>query len=408
MPRVTEQELIDKIDSVDDIDLASYEHLATLKIRPPEVDKMLALDPVGDEYRDLAFSLYERLGQRSGYDPYKDEKSNFAAIDDVWRSSSPFSFGSSRFVSEFLFSWAAIFEALDAESGQSVLEYGAGSGQALLMLARMGIDAHGVDIDAESLDLVRRQSEQMGLDVKLERNVFGEGFEGRTFDRVVFFEAFHHAFDFQNLLVRLHDRLSAGGFVVLCGEPIVEENDDSVPYAWGPRMDALSVLCIRRYGWMELGYQREFFIRLLMWCGWNVQYVPGKVFRSGVYVLRPWHERLDMGLPFDLGSGWGVSQGDHRWTTDNTARLPLPWLHRKRFNLRVCVANYLTRSKSVRLAAGDQRTDVRIASGETVEIDLGEFEDARDLTIETKLSSSPSDPRRLGIAVLNVTAGFVE
>lgn len=170
-----------------------------------------------------------------------------------------------RLVSEFLSSWGQIMRCLDVEPGReaSVLEYGTGSGQLLLMLARLGLRAHAVDIDEGSLAQVRAQSDAMGLGVRTERAVFGEGFEGETFDRILFFEAFHHAIDFMPLLARLQRRLKPGGRIVFCGEPILGEGAPSVPYPWGPRLDALSIFCMRRWGWMELGFTERFFVEAL-------------------------------------------------------------------------------------------------------------------------------------------------
>lgn len=275
------------------------------------------------------------------------------------------------------------------------------------MLARAGIDAYGVDIDARSLELVRRQSDQMGLSVKLEQGVFGEGFDGQVFDRILFFESFHHAFDFKAVLLRLHDRLKRDGSVVFCGEPIVDEADDAVPYPWGPRMDALSILCIRRHGWMELGYQRNFFLELLMWCGWSVQHIPGQIFRSAIYLARPWRDRLELGDDFALGQGWSLPQGDHRWTTEPTASLPLPWLLRPSINLSITIANFLDVPKAVRLEAGETATQVTLAPGETRHVVIGRVERAREILIHADLTKLPNDPRMLGIAVLSVDAAAV-
>ena len=123
-----------------------------------------------------------------------------------------------------------------------------------------GVDVSGVDIDAPSVEASRRQAEALDLPVELEQAPFGEGFAGRRFDRIVFFEAFHHAWDFERLLERLHDRLEPGGRIVFCGEPIAPAPLVAIPFPWGPRLDALSVLCMRRWGWMELGFQHEFFV----------------------------------------------------------------------------------------------------------------------------------------------------
>jgi SAM-dependent methyltransferase len=176
---MTEQDMLRWIDGLpSEIDAETYDHLAGITIEPQELAALRRLDPMGTEYRRICAALYARLSGRSDYTPERDERSGLGSTPDIWRQISPYSFKSPKLVSEFLSSWAAIISALDVEPEQSVIEYGPGSGQALLMLARCGVRAFGVDIDADSLDLVRRQSEAMGLDVQLELGAFGEGFAG--------------------------------------------------------------------------------------------------------------------------------------------------------------------------------------------------------------------------------------
>ena len=87
------------------------------------------------------------------------------------------------------------------------------------------------------LDIVSAQARAMGLDVKCECALFGEGFSDQKFDRIIFFEAFHHAWDFDDLLDRLAERLKPDGRLILCGEPVVQGSTPGVPFPWGPRLD---------------------------------------------------------------------------------------------------------------------------------------------------------------------------
>ena len=136
-------------------------------------------------------------------------------------------------VGTHLYAWGHIMQHMDLAPGGRVLEYGPGSGQFLLMLARMGFAGFGVDVDAVALEGIRLQAEAMRLPVAVERALFGAGFDGERFDRIVFYEAFHHALDFQSLLQRLHDRLNPGGRVLLCGEPVVPDIFEGVHLPMG-------------------------------------------------------------------------------------------------------------------------------------------------------------------------------
>ncbi len=271
-------------------DAAEYQRFTTLVIDYPEAAALARLDPFSAAYRDGARALYARLRGRAEQDyiAERDEAPATGVPEDLWTGLVPWSFGDARMVGEFLHAWGHIFEHLALEKGGSVLEYGPGSGQTLLMLARMGYRAQGVDIDAVAVETVRRQAAALGLGVRVEQGLFGEGFGTERFDRILFFEAFHHSFAFPALLERLHGRLNPGGFVVLCGEPVVEAEIASIPYPWGPRLDALSVFCMRRFGWMELGFTRDFFVEAARRAGWWVESFPfPRCGRAHVHVLRP-------------------------------------------------------------------------------------------------------------------------
>jgi SAM-dependent methyltransferase len=257
-------------------DAEAHRRLSELTISHPAASRMRSLDPFSAAYRDAAMALYVDLRGRGdgGYDPARDELSEGTPPPNAFTGVTPWSFRDTQLVSEFLEAWANILRAMafPAASGASVLEYGSGSGQMLLMLARMDVRACGVDIDQASLDSLRRQADAMQLTVETERAEFGEGFPEERFDRILFFEAFHHAFEFESLLRRLRDRLKPGGRLILCGEPVFHRASPQLPYPWGPRLDALSVFCMRRYGWMELGFRHRFLMEAFRRNGWRAEY----------------------------------------------------------------------------------------------------------------------------------------
>lgn len=270
-----------------------YVRLATVVLEHPKARALATLDPFSAEYRTAALDLYATLRARKDDDLYVAERdeaseSNGVVPADLWTGLVPWSFKNPKLLAEFMFAWGNILQLLNVSPGQSVLEYGPGSGQLLLMLARMGIQANGVDIDRTALDGIRRQADILGLPVNLECGRFGAGFQGERFDAILFFEAFHHALDFQELLQTLRQRLKPGGRLILCGEPIVDTVIPAIPFAWGPRMDALSVFCMRRWGWMELGFTREFLTEAARRAGWRTTHHPFPGYgRACACVLEP-------------------------------------------------------------------------------------------------------------------------
>ena len=271
-------------------DAAQYQRLSDLVLDFPQARALARMDPFAPGYRAAALDLYLGLRGREdeGYLAARDEAHPAALPADLWRGLVPWSFGSAAMASEHLLAWGHVFAHLNLPEGGALLEYGPGSGQMLLMAARLGYGACGVDINPDALAAIAAQAAHLGLAVELEQAGFGEGFAGRKFDAILFYEAFHHAFDFDRLLERLHARLNPGGRVILCGEPVSVGPNPAVPYPWGPRLDGLSVFCMRRFGWMELGFSHRYLMRLMRQKGWAARFHPfAHGDRAAVYVLEP-------------------------------------------------------------------------------------------------------------------------
>ena len=193
-------------------DSIEYQRLCEISLRHPLTHRLRGLDPFSETYKATVLQLYRDLrGDDRDYDPQRDEQSGLSLPQNLWSGASPWSFRDSTFVAEFLLSWGQIMRALALPPGSDakILEYGSGSGQLLLFLARLGLRTSAVDIDAASLELVRAQAAAMQLDVRTEQAAFGDGFGDETFDRIIFFESFHHAIDFGPLLGRLRQRLES-------------------------------------------------------------------------------------------------------------------------------------------------------------------------------------------------------
>ncbi len=285
-------EFADLLDQIGDglPDAGQYRRMSDMILDFPQARRLARLDPFSPEYKPAAMELYLSLRGRAeqGYLATRDEAPAAQLPDNLWTGLIPWSFGEAGMVSEHLLAWGHIFAHLKLPSGGSLLEYGPGSGQLLLMLSRMGYRACGVDIDAVALEGIRTQAAHLQLPVETERAEFGRGFDGQKFDCILFYESFHHAFDFDALLIGLHDRLRPGGRVVLCGEPVVPAPFGGIPYPWGPRLDALSVFCIRRFGWMELGFTHDYLMKIADATGWAATFQPfADCGRAAIYVLQP-------------------------------------------------------------------------------------------------------------------------
>jgi SAM-dependent methyltransferase len=398
-------------------DSVEYQRLCELSLRHPMTPRLRELDPFSEIYKATVLQLYRDLrGDDRNYDPLRDEQSGMSLPENLWSGASPWFFRDSALVAEFVLSWGQIMRALALPPGSDakILEYGSGSGQLLLFLARLGLRTSAVDIDAASLELVRVQAAAMQLDVRTEQAAFGDGFGDETFDRIIFFESFHHAIDFGPLLGRLRRRLNPGGLLILCGEPVVGAFVPSVPYPWGPRLDGLSVFSIRHHGWMELGFTEPFLIEAMHRYGWlvDVSTLPN-CGRATTYVAKPYvGNMIEVGRQVGLGpheAGWEGHEGTHRWTRgDARATFPLPDLDGPS-QVKVLVSNPFPVDTTVALFDGDHYVkEVAVKAGsDHVEILFGacsrtHFGVKAPGYCPSEIWPSSSDNRKLGLMIHSI------
>lgn len=162
---------------------------------------------------------------------------------------------------------AKLFDMMELEPGASILECGFGWGNTTLALAMLDYKVTALDIEQLYCELVERRAKI--LDVQNVEFVNSDFLwvetTDRKFDAVVYFESFHHCWDFERLLKALHRVLNPGGKIYFGAEPI----NDGFKVPWGVRLDGESLFVARRSGWMELGFRPEFFAELLLRTGWR-------------------------------------------------------------------------------------------------------------------------------------------
>jgi hypothetical protein len=74
------------------------------------------------------------------------------------------------------------------------------------------------------------------------------------------------------------------GVVLFAAEPV-----QRLDYPWGPRLDGLSVWSSRTYGWLELGFDMQYFDAALARTGWKGRRVGlrGRAAETDVIVATP-------------------------------------------------------------------------------------------------------------------------
>lgn len=371
----------------------------------PRTPELQRLDPFSPEYAAEAKRLYSDLAAVTDYDPWVNERTPYVDTARAVSAPTPYQYGDSATVADFMLSWGWILRNLDVRAGASVLEYGAGEGQLSIQLARMGCEVAIVDIDERYLAAVQAQCDSLQIKIELQKGQFGDAVRDRKFDRILFFEAFHHAFDHAAVLEKLRPMLAPGGFILFAGEPIVEVGNSFVPFPWGPRLDGISVRSTRKFGWCELGFQHPYFVERLMRSGFLVTHSPCPVTGRGACYMAtptPLDEDIGMQTPYLFeahgGSGWHASEGTHRWTSGR-AVFPVPAGVQA---VELQLINHLS-ARDVELRCGEGRTSMRFKSGQRERITVPARGPVLEITAESSRLASFFNPigdsRDLGIAV---------
>ncbi len=231
------------------------------------------LDPLGTPYRDQQLALWRAITGRSDYQHDRAEETPEVARLDPIRRPGLYSANDAMVAGDHLMAMGHILKisGLTARQRPRILEYGAGFGQIALTFARIGFSVETVDISAHYCNAVAASSEHYKVDLTPYIGTFGYNPAGQShaYDLVFFYESFHHCLDFQSLVHRLAELLKPGGKVLLAGEPIVTNAPDIMPYPWGIRLDGENIAVTHARGWMELGFQEEFLVRLFETAGFR-------------------------------------------------------------------------------------------------------------------------------------------
>ncbi len=242
----------------------------------------LPSDPDSAEYRAAQMNLYRLISARSVYDSTVNEHTPLDLPAHI-RQPFPYSTKSFSTVGEQLMGVGFLIRAMGLASGGSILEFGPGWGLSTLELALMGYEVTAVDVNPLFVELIRERARRIDLGVTLAVADMLLYKPEKRYDRVLFYECFHHCADHEKMIARLDEMVAPGGAVIFAAEPIIE--DFYAP--WGVRLDGMSAWSIRRFGWLELGFRTDYFRSLLLRHGWNLEILTsGDVSWMKVFVAR--------------------------------------------------------------------------------------------------------------------------
>ena len=251
-------------------ELGGPDHPATLNYwanfsYKPTVVVDTTLPPDGDEYLFQMLKLYEEVSGRR-----LEQKSNELTelnVEELIELESPYAFQTPSNRATHYLRIAKTIQIANLARGASVLDMGCGWGLSSELLAELGFEVSAIDINPLFVELVRRRAHRLGLKIRTAESSFDEYLaDPLTFDAVLFYECFHHAVNPNALLRNMYSYLKQHGKLILAGEPI----QDLWWPNWGLRLDALSVYCIRKFGWFESGWSESYLKKILS----NNNFIP--------------------------------------------------------------------------------------------------------------------------------------
>jgi hypothetical protein len=129
---------------------------------------------------------------------------------------------------------------------------------------------------------------------------------------------------------------------------------------------------MRTHGWMELGFQEEYFVKLMHRAGWVLKkHLCPLTAIATTFVATKQHGKVSVGelyLPEDEALTWHQPEGACRWTR---GRGVVTLDSRPRWRqLTVAVTSHNPRRVAVTMTSGGEGTTVQIAPGETVSVPL--------------------------------------
>jgi 2-polyprenyl-3-methyl-5-hydroxy-6-metoxy-1,4-benzoquinol methylase len=182
------------------------------------------------------------VGHDAEYNPAQHELTADTHIDKLVRPglySAPISLAGDHLIA---LGHIVKHSGISRDAGDYVLEYGAGFGQIALTFARLGAVVDTVDIDRTFCEAIKAQAEWFGLPLTPHVGEFGSNPTGKKYKLIVFYEAFHHARNFMELVPTLRSVLAVDRKIMMAGEPIVNtpagQYSAQLPYPWGIRLDA--------------------------------------------------------------------------------------------------------------------------------------------------------------------------
>jgi len=266
------------LDCIEDIDKAfeyadSFKEVSEIKrwgiirsvaLKYPEALKNI--DPSSTDYKQSQMYAYKSIANK---DYSTENERTKIYVTEALDRPYPYNSEDPQVVADDLSTTARIIKAMNLKPGERILECGPGWGNNTIQFAQIGYEVTAVDIEKNFIELISRRLKQLNKKATLIQGDFFSVSELQNgyYDAVLFDNCFHHCSNHRGLIDELAKVMKPEGKLVFSDEPI----DNSFPVPWGLRFDGESLYQIRNNGWLELGFQEDYFIQMLETKGFYVE-----------------------------------------------------------------------------------------------------------------------------------------
>lgn len=307
-------EFVSKVDSLGGIASPNAQQFVARceYINSTEVDQ--SLEPFSGEYVSQQIAVYSEVSGRE-INPHENELTKFD-VELHSNAANPYNHGNPAALAVHFSRLSEAFRCGAQHPGAKLLDMGCGWGLSSEFAAYLGYKVTAVDICPSFIELVRRRAQKNGFPIEVVESGFDDFTPECIYDNILFYECLHHAIRPWTLLSNLSHSLAPGGSVLVAGEPI----NNLWWQNWGIRLDAVSVYCIRKFGWFESGWSLPFIRRCIDWCGLESQVSSSPDPEVGITLCGKkasslsfdWVERNLTTAGFDKENAYYVSNGKCR------------------------------------------------------------------------------------------------
>jgi SAM-dependent methyltransferase len=223
------------------------------------------LDPFSDAYKAVVLDHYRQIAGR----PYDVAYEMHAPSQNG--KLYPYVMGNPVNVGNQMIGTGHIFKTVKPLPGMRVLEMGAGIGHMAVPLAKLGCEVTALEIDPSFIAVLHSRAEREDAPMRiLEQTFLSIADMNETFDLIVFCSCLHHTPDHLDVLKIVRERLTPGGRLALCGEPI----DESLRYPWTLSYNRSGIDQIVKEGWFESAYRVSYLREALERAGFQTPTGP--------------------------------------------------------------------------------------------------------------------------------------